>query len=447
MRPGWLHKLVRPVGLDFHVLTTLASRAWSVVAGAVTVLLIPHFLSPTEQGYYYTFSSLLALQILFELGLGHAVVQIVGHEAADLVSTPDGRLEGPDSCIDRLASFATFLRRWYFVAALLFALVAGLLGGMFLAEKGELPRAEWLLVWVAMVVATSINLTYIPAIAFQEGLGRVGDVSRLRMIQSMIGYAGLWLALVMGASLWAASLVPLASMIITGIWIRRAGRTHLWLSVRNARESNAIRWRQEVLPFQWRIALSAGSGFFIFYAVTPLVFARQGAVEAGRFGLALTIFNAIASVGTSWVYARTPRFAMHIARGERRELNALFRDALIRSVCFTSLCAICVVLLVAALKGIGVPQLARISDPPILLCLAVVCAANSVIFSVAAYMRAHRQEPMLGVSVVGALLVVTVAYFASGHGLLVMSVLYAAVTAVVLLPWSVILFRRYYRRV
>ncbi len=169
-------------------------------------------------------------------------------------------------------------------------------------------------------------------------------------------------------------------------------------------------------------------------------------MEAGRFGIAMAVFNALAGVGTSWVYARTPAFAMHIARGERAQLNALFLVVLRRSVIFTTAVAASVVLAVILLDHLDVPQMKRIADPAVLVCLALVCAVNSLIFSVAAYMRAHREEPMLPVSIVGAVLTALVAYFASTHSVLAMSLLYALLTAGVLMPWSLVLFFRYFRR-
>jgi hypothetical protein len=62
-----LKRLRRAAGLDFHVLTTLVLRTWQILAGAVMVLFVPYWLSKVEQGYYFTFSSLIALTIFFEM--------------------------------------------------------------------------------------------------------------------------------------------------------------------------------------------------------------------------------------------------------------------------------------------------------------------------------------------------------------------------------------------
>lgn len=441
-----LSRLLRLAGIDFHVLATLLSRGWSVVAGALTVLLVPFWLTTTEQGYYYTFTSLLGMQILFELGLGQVIIQLVAHDAAELRQAVRGELQGDASRIDRLASLTQLLRRWYIIAAALFAVVAGSAGGYFLTVKEQLPRDHWLPIWTVLVIATSVNLSYVPALAVQEGLGRIGQVARLRLIQSVVGYGALWLALLGHLGLWAACMVPIASMLLTGFWIKRFARVHHWLQARRVASSDALNWVRDVLPFQWRIAVSAISGYFIFYAFTPLIFANRGAAEAGQFGIAMAVFNALAAVGTSWVYAKTPQLAMHIARGERAQLNALFVGLLRRSFLFTTGSALSVVLVVVLMGDRGVPQLQRISEPAVLLCLAIVCAANSVIFSVAAYMRAHKEEPMLAVSVVGAVLTALIAHFGSSHSVLIMSAGYALMTTLVLLPWSLMLFLCFYRR-
>jgi O-antigen/teichoic acid export membrane protein len=444
-RATWLVRLRAAAGLDFHVLVTLLSRGWTVIAGATTVIVLPLRLGSTEQGYYYTITSLLGLQILFEMGLGQVIIQLVGHEIAHLESVGEERFTGDAARLDRLASLMQLLQRWYRVAAVLFGVLAGVGGGFFLARRGVLPPGQWLGTWCIMVACTAANLTYVPALAMLEGCGRIGHVARLRMVQSVAGYSALWVSLVAGAGLWSAIMVPLASALSTGLWLRRA-HIHTWLMSHVVATGAGIAWRRDVLPFQARIAISAMSGYFLFYAFTPLIFANRGAVEAGRFGIAMTVFNALAAVGTSWIYAKTPTMAMHIARGERRELDAIFFAVFKRSLTFTTAAAAGVVLFASLLTWAGVRQMSRIASPGVLCCLALVCVTNCVIFSLAAYMRAHREEPMHGVSVTGAIATVLVAYFGSKLGVLPMSMAYLVLTAGVMLPWTVALFRRYRRR-
>lgn len=433
-------------GLDFHVLVTLLFRGWAIVAGAATVFLLPLWLSPTEQGYYFTFASVLALQIFFELGLNQIVMQLVSHEVAHLTETDDGRLTGKEAHLGRLSSLARLISRWYGVAALLFALIGGIAGAIFFTQKGTEPMSVWLGVWGVLVAATAVNLWLSPGLAVMEGCGKVGQVARLRLVQSVLGYAILWVALLSGAGLWAATAVPVVSAVCTGYWLKAHGDMLRWLSSRATDVKNQLSWRADVLPLQWRIALSWASGYLIFNLFTPMVFTRYGAIEAGRLGMALTVFSAISTIGMSWVNAKAPNFTMHIARGERRELNNLFRALFLRSTVVIALTSNCVVLVTWYLNQMGLPIMMRIASPSVLAILAVVTIVNSMVFAMAIYMRAHREEPMLTQSIVIGLMIAAVVYWSSKISIVTMMFSYMLVVILISLPWTIWLFSRYIKR-
>jgi hypothetical protein len=435
-------------GIDFHVLMTLLFRGWSILAGAATVLIIPFCLTPVTQGYYYTFASILALQVFFELGLSQILVQLASHEVAHLTPSSDGlSFDGDVGHLDRLASLVRMMRRWYGVAALLFVAGCATMGIVFFLRKGgTLPLGSWLGPWLLLVAASGANLYLSPNLAILEGMGRVGQVARLRLVQACVGNLVLWIALASGLGLWATAAVPLAASACTGFWLRTRSKSLGALARRAATAAQRILWRRDVFPFQWRIALSWISGYFIVSFFTPLVFSQFGAVEAGRLGMALTIFNALSTIGMSWVNAKAPNFAMHIARGERQDLNRLFQSVAIRSNLATILLAIGAVVAVWLLSKFGLSTVKRIAPLPVLVCLAWVTIVNSVIFAAAVFMRAHREEPMLGVSVVTALLTASAAWYGSRYGVFPLMICYASVGTFVALPWTLVLFKRYANR-
>ncbi|NMM13776.1 MAG: hypothetical protein HHJ17_09620 [Rhodoferax sp.] len=433
-------------GLDFHVLVTLLFRGWGILAGGATVFLLPLWLSPTEQGYYFTFASVLALQVFFELGLNQIVMQLVSHEVAHLTETSDGRLTGKESHLGRLSSLARLIRRWYGVSAMLFAIIGGIAGAVFFSQKGTEPVSVWLGAWVVLVGATAVNLWLSPGLAVMEGCGKVGQVARLRLVQSVLGYAILWATLLSGGGLWAATVMPVVSALCTGYWLKAHGNMLHWLSSQAVDIKNQLNWRKDVLPLQWRIALSWASGYLIFNLFTPMVFSHHGAVEAGRLGMALTVFSAISTIGMSWVNAKAPNFTMHIARGERRELNSLFKALFIRSTVAIALTSTGFVFVAWYLTQIGLPLMLRIASPNVLAVLAIVTTVNSMVFAMAIYMRAHREEPMLTQSIVVGVMIASVVYMGSIYGILTMMLLYMAICVFVSLPWTIWLFYRYLKR-
>src|SRR6185312_14780064 len=212
-------------------------------------------------------------------------------------------------------------------------------------------------------------------------------------------------------------------------------------------ESNAkINWRKDIFPFQWRIAISWISGYFIFQLFTPLAFSKLGAVEAGRLGISMAVFSALLTVGMSWINAKLPEFAAHVSRRERASLNALFNSVVKRSLGFTFISAAMIVIVVFTLTRLGITTIQRFAPLSVTICLAIATLANCFIFAAASYMRAHKEEPMMLVSVVAGVVTLVAAIICSRYGVFVMMFLYALITVSLTLPWTIIIFIRYYKR-
>lgn len=444
-RQGILARIARLGGLDPHVLSTLLFRGWSVIAGGASVLLVPLCLTPDQQGYYYTFASILALQIFFELGLGQIVIQIVAHEVVHLRQGPDGRYEGNAESLARLTQLRALLRRWYLPAALLFAAIVCGTGTLFFRE-GELPWSQWVPAWTLLVGASAVNLFQSWKLAMIEGFALVRDVAQLRLRQSIVGYLLMWVGLVAGAGLWVAAAVPLVAAMTTAYWLRVGAASPIFGIESQRPPEHPVSWMRDILPLQWRIAVSWISGYFILHLFTPLMFRQIGASEAGKLGLAMTVFGAISTIGMSWVNAKAPTFSMLIARRDSPALLSLFKGVAWRSLAISAALAATVVAGAAICTTVDLPLMQRIAPLPVLACLAWVTVVNSAIFASAVFMRAHREEPMLPISIAGGTLTGIVAWLGSAHGATPMMVGYALVTTLVSLPWTLWILRSYLAR-
>jgi O-antigen/teichoic acid export membrane protein len=439
-----LERLKSVLGLDFHILGTLFFRGWAIIAGAVMVIFVPVWFSEVEQGYYYTFASLIALQVFFELGLNQVVVQIVGHEASRLTIGEKYQLDGPARSIDRLSMLVLSLRHWYKLVAIMFVILVGAGGVLFLSKQQGVNVSQWMPQWILLVIVSSVNLYLSPLLAVMEGCGLVGQVARVRLIQSVIGYGLTWIALCMKVGLYAVFIVPLTASIVSGYWLIYENRLLAWLGSRMVQnKDNAISWRTEIFPFQWKIGASWISGYLIFQLFTPMVFHNIGPTDAGRLGMAMAIFNALLSIGMSWVAASVPRFSSLAASGQRGEMSDLFFEVTKRSLVIVGLLCLIVLGTVGVLREVVPHLVERISELPVLVCLSVVTVSNCFIFSAASYMRAHKEEPMLLVSVVSGVVVLCSTFLASKVSVLFVMALYALITSGLTLPWTYRLLRRY----
>src|ERR1017187_10327567 len=118
-----LHQFRRWAGVDRAVFFTLLGRGWGVFSGPVSIYLIARFLTDDEQGFFYTFGSILGLRVFFELGLGYVIMQSVSHEMAHLHWSEQGTIVGEGAAKARLASLFRFALKCYLALALVGVIV------------------------------------------------------------------------------------------------------------------------------------------------------------------------------------------------------------------------------------------------------------------------------------------------------------------------------------
>lgn len=443
---GLAKSLVRVTNLDFHIFATLIFRAWSIVAGGVTILLIPVFLTAIQQGYYYTFASILGMQIFFELGMSQVVVQLVAHEAAHLTPSKERGWDGPQQNKERLQAIAKLLRNWYSVAALIFVIAAGIAGITFF-RAGELIFEQWGYPWLLLVVATAGNLWLSWRLAFMEGFSFVGQVSRMRLIQSVFGYVLMWCALVAGGGLWVVAALPMANFVITCLWLSgEDNKAQMKFGDDAPPRQGLFSWRTEVFPFQWRIALSWISGFFIFQLFAPLAFKYHGAVAAGQIGLAITMLNAVGIVGSSWVSAKVPAISQLISQAKNSEAKLVFVRLLKITLAFVLILCLVAIAVIYVIKQQPWSLANRLPSVWVFAVLSATQIGNSFVTPAATYMRAHKEEPMLTQSVCMAVLTAALGLATAAIGPAWPVISYAILVWLVSVPWTAKLLKGYFAK-
>lgn len=391
--------------IDRAVFFTLLSRLWSVGAGLITLALIAHFLSPELQGYYYTFSSLIALQIFAELGLNFALVQFASHEMAQLDWQTDGSVTGSMRAKRRLQSLLQFALVWFGAAALMLLLLL-LPAGIFFFSTGHSDSVESknvIIPWVLLVIFTATNLFISMAAAILEGCGKVSQVAVMRLWQTVFGATVVWLILYLGGTLLAIPASSFAMALVGAIWLFVNQRVFFKDLLTHKSKLPGMGWRKEILPFQWRIALSWASGFFIFQIFTPLLFKTVGPVAAGKMGMTMQIFSAMNGVAMAWITTRAPIYGQLIATGQRKQLDTLFFKGLLYSSTFL---LFGILVLLGGLYFATESKLEfsdRVLPLGLFSFLCIASLANHIVFAEATYLRSHKEEPFMAISILSAI--------------------------------------------
>ncbi len=387
-------------GIDRAISYTLLGRGWYIAVGPITVLLIARFLSPVEQGFYYTFDSLLRLQIFFELGLTYVIVQIASHEKAHLEWSKQGVLEGNPIAKARLASLVKTASIWYGVAGLIFVVVLWLLGWKFFdANRLDQETVNWQIPWIWLVLASGMTLFVDPLFAVLEGCGLVADVALMRVGRAVVGSSALALAIVSGWGLFAPALLTTAQFLWGLGWIALRERSFLLDLLKSLQTGGGINWWHEVWPFQWRIAVSWLSSYFSFQLFTPILFAFFGAAAAGRMGMSLSIAGMLSTLALAWIYTKAPTFGDLISKREFNELDRLFWRSLWQSVAVMLIGSGLFWFATLYLNLIHDPLSERLLEPLPLGLLVTTTIMGQVVAAGAIYLRAHKQEPLMWISV------------------------------------------------
>lgn len=406
------------LGLDRAVVFTILARSWSSLAGIVTLTLIARFLSPIEQGYYYTFYSLVAIQVVFELGFSVVILQTASHEAAHLDISSDGSITGPASAHARLASVLQKSVRWYSIAALIMAIVVLPIGIHFFKNQSAAhPSAQpisWIVPWVLVVLATTCTFQIDPTFSFLEGCGYVSQVARTRLVQAILGTTMGWSALLLHHGLCAPGFVILGQAV-GGSWFIFGKRKLLLPLLRRDPGQYRIRWGSEIWPFQWRIAVSWLCGYVIFQLFNPVLFHYRGPVEAGQMGMSTSICGTLSAMAIAWMSTKAAPFGQMIARREFERLDRIFFASLLQSTSVAALAGTAVLTATMILRAHHVPFAVRLLPPLPFGMLLGATVLNIIVFAEALYIRAHKQEKFMSNAILAALWMGPAAIFFGKH--------------------------------
>ncbi len=394
--------------VDRAVFYGLVSKLWSLCSGPVTAILIATKFTPEIQGYYYTFATILALQVFIELGLGTVIIQFTSHEWSKLSFVKTGNIEGDSDSLSRLSSIAKIASKWYAVAAILVTVGVGVGGYIFFSTSPQVG-IRWVMPWFVLCFIEGVSICLVPVWSLLEGCNEVGRLYTFRFFKGLLASITVWIAMLMGAVLWTAAISAVVGVLFSLFFLRRRYWVFLKTLLLSKFNGPVINWHKDMVPMQWRIALSWISGYFIFSFFVPVLFKYHGPLVAGQMGMTWSIVSIVASISASWLSPRAPQFGILIAQGKYEELDKQFwkttRIVLAISGILALLLWFCVFILNILPYNWASKFALRILPP---LPTGLFLAAQFV-YTIASpfstYLRAHKKEPLMVFSVVYALLV------------------------------------------
>ena len=430
------------LGVDKAIAYTSLNGVLGALFGVMSVFLYATCLSKTEQGYYYTFGSIMAISIFFELGFTGIMTQYVAHEHAHLAWNNNGKtLVGDVTHLSRLSSLLHFCVKWYAVIAFLYLLTLQLFGITFFAEYGEDNSISWKVPWIILCFMSAWGLFSAPVFSFMTGLDLVKEMAKMGFYRTIITTGVTWACLIGGLSLYSMAISSVVAAIYVIAYFIHHG---FWTILRNIWITpihEKVNYIKEIFPYQWKIALSWMSGYFIFQFMNPVIFATAGAVAAGQFGMSLNVLNSIRNFSMSWIGTKVPLMSRLIELKEYIQLDRIFKKTIIQEVivCITLIIIFWIIIFVLNITQIAVNGKIlgeRFLDYIPLLLITIPVVIQAINDNFATYLRCHKREPFLMVSIcAGIANMCSVLLSGKFFGLVGITAGYCALT-ILFFPWG-----------
>ncbi len=266
-----------------------------------------------------------------------------------------------------------------------------------------MPAVAWQGAWWIIAVTAALALAINPAWSLLQGCNQVAVVAKFNFWAALASFSANAIALVSGAGIYASAIGAACTLLVSVSYLVVRWRAFFSQFLEQP-QHGCISWAQEIWPFQWRIAVSWMSGYFVFDILNPIAFYFCGPVAAGRLGISLQLVNTIARVALTWVTTKGPRFGMLIAARSWSELDALWRRSTLQVFVFYIL-GYASFLIMIPVVGQFLPMVpARLAPFPVNAWLGGALVTQVLIGAMAMELRAHKREPFMWVSAATAIL-------------------------------------------
>lgn len=387
-----------------EIFFSVATQLWRFVYGPVILLFIPLFLTAEHQGFWFTFISISALSVFADLGFSSIVTQFSSHEAA-FADFKGGRIAGDPRHIERLSSLFLYVKKWTIRVSLFSFPVIFIVGYIIFAQKG--PERFWLTPWIIYLVGSAMMFIINSAFAFFEGCHMLATVQKVRLYSSILYSGTLLLFLWLDLGLYALAFAMIANAALNFLFaIRYFGK---YIRILNSMKHTAVHlWRHEILQLLWKYAISWSSGYFFYQLFTPLMFHFHGPVAAGKVGLTMSLWTTIYNLSTVWIYVSIPKLNMHAAKRNWAEMDRSFsRNYMLSAGTYLlGMAALAIGFFVISGRFAFIDGIIDRFLPIIpILFISAGWLLQILINSITVYLRAHKQEPLLYLSVATAVFI------------------------------------------
>lgn len=308
--------------INIALMYSYATIFFQVIITPATIVILTRTLTGEEQGYYYTFLSLISLQGVFELGLFAVIVNKTSSLCSNLKKFDVENLKTLDVVRENIASFYRLTKKLYYYISCVFFLSVTIIGFIFFRGQNMTFINDIQILWIIFCFLYSIQIFFLGLNSFLEGCGEIENVEKWRLISYVSSGITLIVCLIYGLGLSSLIFAALPR-IIKDVFIIKYIYRGQFKVLKSTVSTTNINYREEVYPMQSKLALSGIFSYLQQGIFVPIIFSTLGPVEAGAIGVALQVTSFVQQILTRIVHINQPKLASLVAVRKYDEVDAL----------------------------------------------------------------------------------------------------------------------------
>jgi O-antigen/teichoic acid export membrane protein len=396
--------IIYKLGVDSAIFWATANRVFGLLKGPISIYFLIRYLTPQDQGLWYTFGSLSALTVFAELGFTTIITQFVSHEYAKL-KEEDGILHGDLMLMDRIVGLVRFSVRFYIIVIPIAIIILITVGYFYFKTESLLVFLAWMFFSIIGGLNLLINLFQ----SIYQGLDKVKKMQINALILTITTSVFNWIMLMMHLKIWALVIGNFLGVIITAILLYKAA-PKFWHQMVSYKVQSKFNFFKETIPLQGRYAISWICGYFIFNLYVPATYKYIGQSQAGRLGITMSILTMITAISNNWLTTKIPKLNIYVSERKYDHLSKLFRSSFIQSVIVQIIISVGFVICLALAEIIFPILETRFLNIYITIPLLLTQLALTIISSLAVFLRAHKEEPFVWISILNAILMIVAVF-------------------------------------
>lgn len=285
--------MAKTTGLSISLYSALANGI-KLLAGPITLLLISKNLNSEQIGFYYTFFSLVAMQQLAELGLGHTLRQFIVHAYKLEADTWTHESKA------KIKAYISFGFKWFAAVALFLIVVVAPAGWLYYSDYNG--TVNWRSPWLMLIGVSVFVTSLIPVQILLEATQNQKRVYQVQSVSALVNSVANWVLISFGTGLYTIPLALTISNIVFYALLSRHTKKY-YMALRDVRISaNTSTVFKELWPLLSRVSIVWGIGFLFWNGFNLISFKIYDGDFAGKviftialaragFGLAESVFS------------------------------------------------------------------------------------------------------------------------------------------------------------